>query len=81
VGKSDPQKLEDVRSVLHRNKADIIQRYRAEGVAIGKRQPRDESYVIVVYLSSRDKLPAEAVEIEGIPLHFEITGKFKLQKS
>jgi hypothetical protein len=33
----------------------------------------------VVYLKSKDDMPAEAVAIQGVPLRFVVTGEFKSQ--
>jgi hypothetical protein len=76
----DPKKLEDVRDVLNRNKKELMKRFSAEGVAIGKRNPTDDSYVLTIFLDTSRDIPTEPAEIEGIPLKFEITGKFKAQE-
>ena len=76
----DPKKLEDVRDVLNRNKKELMNRFNAEGVAIGKLNPTDNSYVLTVFLDTSRDIPTEPVEIEGIPLKFEVTGKFKAQE-
>ena len=72
--------LEEVRDVLKRNKRDLIDRLGAEGVAIGKNDPSDEEYVITVYLATGTDVPDEAQSIEGVPLKFIVSGKFKAQK-
>lgn len=74
----DPKNLEAVRELLRREKIDLIHRFGAEGVAIGKATPGGDSYVIVVYVA--EKLQGQlltAAEINGVPLRFEVTGKFR----
>jgi hypothetical protein len=76
---ADKKNLEDVRELLGRTKQELMQRYRAQGVGIGKQSPSDDHYVIVLYMESKRNIPAEPVEIEGIPLKFEVTGPIRLQ--
>lgn len=76
---ADRKNLEDVREMLGRNKRELMQRYQAQGVGIGKQSPGDDSYVIVLYMESKRSIPAEPVEVEGIPLKFEVTGPIRLQ--
>lgn len=71
--------LQEVREFFQAHKHEIILRYGAEGAGIGKQSPKDDSYVIVVYLGSRNAIPKETVILEGIPLKFEVTGRFKPQ--
>jgi hypothetical protein len=73
---ADPLELEAVRSVLASRKDELIARYRAEGAAVG-RDESGEGYAIVVYLATTELLPEEEVEVEGIPLRFEVTGRFR----
>jgi hypothetical protein len=77
----DPTRLDDVRDVLNRRKDEILRTYRAVGTGIGKQQPSDASYVIVVYLESTSDLPPGPVAVEGVSLKFEVTGPFKTQPS
>jgi hypothetical protein len=70
---ADPENLEEVRRLFAARKNEIIARYRAEGAGVGK---EDRSYVFVVYLASADLLPPEHVVIDGVPLRFEVTGRF-----
>lgn len=74
---ADPANLESVRELLHRKREELIRRYGAVGVAIGKPRLTDSSYVIVVYLPSRSNLPAAPQSVEGVPLKFEVTGRFR----
>lgn len=67
---------DEVRSVLASTKDELIGRYRAEGAGVGKDES-GESYAIVVYLATSELLPPEHVEVEGIPLRFEVTGRFR----
>jgi hypothetical protein len=70
--------LEAVREVLQRHRENIMQRYHASGVAIGKSDLGDDSYAIVVYLASAADRPSQAQSVEGVPLKFVVTGPFKL---
>jgi len=66
--------LERVQQVLERNKDEILRRYKAVGVGLGKRV---NDYIITVYLKSKNNVPTELQMIEGVPLHFEVTGEFR----
>jgi len=76
---ADPKNLDDVRQLLQQHKRELMQKYQAQGVAVGKQNLSDDSYVIVVHLASRNELPAGEAEVEGVPLKFEVTGRFKAQ--
>lgn len=71
---ADPTVLEEVRAVFRRNRSEIIARFRAHGAGVGR---EGETYAIVVYLDSEDDRPTRQVEIESVPLKFEVTGRFK----
>lgn len=73
----DPRDLEEVRALLRREKAALIMKYHAEGVAIGRGSSPD-SYAIVVYLSAARPELGDT-ELDGVPLRFEVTGKFHPQ--
>ena len=73
------KELNYVRQVLQRNKKELMRRYKAEGVGIGKKTPKDDSYIVTVFVAGPENIPTEPVEVEGIPLKFKITGKFKAQ--
>lgn len=73
---ADPLDLEAVRSVLAASKDELIARYRAEGAGVGK-DAAGTGYAIVVYLATSELMPDEHVEVEGIPLRFEVTGRFR----
>lgn len=72
------KQLEDVRAYLQTHKQEIIDEYSASGVAIGKSNSMDDTYVIVVYLTDKKLQPEQPVIKDGIPLKFEITGPFVL---
>lgn len=72
---SDPIDLATVRAVLERHRDDLLQRYRANGVGIGK---DGSDYTIVVYVSTRDNAP---IKLEGVPVKFEVAGPFTALKS
>lgn len=71
--------LESIRTYLNKNKNEIMQTYKAHGVAIGKEDPNDMNYIIVVYLDSKSQIPTEPVMRDGIPLKFIATGPFNIQ--
>lgn len=72
---ADPRSLESVRAVLAAHRDELVQRFSASGIGIGRPDPGG-SYVITVYLaSSRDVPTVDA--IDGVPLRFEVTGPFR----
>jgi hypothetical protein len=73
---ADPLDLQAVRSVLASRKDELISRYRAEGAGVGKEES-GTGYAIVVYVATSELVPEEHVEVEGIPLRFEVTGRFR----
>ena len=76
----DQTNLETVRAFLKNHKEEIIKRYQAEGVAIGKEHPDDKDYVIVVYLHDAKQKPNDPVILDNIKLKFEVTGSFILHR-
>ena len=72
--------LEGVRDVLARRKRELIERYKAEGAAIGKARPNDSMYVITIYVADRRSVPDGSLEVEGVPLKFVVSGKFEAQE-
>jgi hypothetical protein len=70
----DPQ---IVGQVLDRHRDEIVRRFNATGSGVGKRDPADDTHVIVVYLRSADDIPADPVFIEGIPVKFVVTGEIR----
>jgi hypothetical protein len=72
------KELKSVRQYLAMHKKEIMDAYLAEGVAIGKMNPKDEAYAIVVYLRDKQSLPEYAVKRDGISFKFEITGQYVL---
>lgn len=73
----DATDIEAVRVYLRAHRSEIIERYQAEGVGIGRLTDDDPRYAIVVYLDSENKRPIESVVLEGIPIKFEVTGRFQ----
>jgi hypothetical protein len=71
---TDSNQLESVRSVFRRSKDSLIETYEAQGAGVGK---EGDDYVIVVYLSSSRRRPVDPVSVEGVPVKFEVTGRFK----
>jgi len=75
---TDPRNLEAVRALLQRRRHELIGQYQAAGVGIGR---ENDVYVIVVYLKSARQRPAEGRDLEGVPLKFEVTGRFTTQSA
>lgn len=76
----DNSDLAGVRNYFKLHKQEIMQRYQAHGIAIGKKHPEDNAYVIVVYLDNGLAVPQGPITLDGIELKFEVTGQFTLQK-
>ena len=76
---ANPKDIESVRVYFDQHKHEIIDRFNATGAGIGKNDPTDDGYVIVVYLKTNKDLPAEPVILDDIPIKFEVTGGFELQ--
>lgn len=74
VDRRDP---EQVSRVLDRHREEIVRTYGAIGSAVGKRDPADDEYVIVVYLRSAEEIPPQPVSIEGVPVKFVVTGEVR----
>jgi len=74
---ANPANLEEVRALFQARKAELIAQYHAEGAGIGK-GPGGE-YEIVVYLADEKARPAQSATLEGVPIRFEVTGKFQPQ--
>ena len=72
---ADPFDLESIRVLVKERGQEIIEKYNAEGIGIGKAYPGATSYVIVVYLAFKGRSIDEQEGFEGIPLKFEVTGK------
>ncbi len=73
----DASNLDHVRQVLEQHREEILARYHAVGVGIGKFNLSDPGYVITVYLESASDRPTAPGSIEDVPLKFEVTGTFK----
>jgi hypothetical protein len=67
-----------VRRVLDAHRQEIMQRFHAVGVGLGR---DGADYVVTVFLSSEDDRPRVEVSIEGVRLKFEVTGPFRAQSS
>ena len=73
---ADAANLEFVRGVLNRHREELRQRFRAVGIGIGKQAPSSAQHAIVVYLANSGDMPSEPVEVESVPVRFEVTGEF-----
>jgi hypothetical protein len=74
---SDPEDLRAVQALLERRRDELIARYDAAGVGIGR---EGGDYVIVVYLKSEKHRPREEVALEGVQLKFMVTGPFTIRR-
>lgn len=72
---TDAMDKQAVRDFFEARKREIIHRYHATGAGIGRPDPNGP-YVIVVYLESQAAVPAEPINLDGVPIRFEVTGKF-----
>lgn len=66
-----------VRAVLERNKLELIARYDAAGVGIGR---EGDDTVIVIYLKTEQPPPLGEIAVEGVPLKFVVTGPFTINR-
>jgi hypothetical protein len=73
---TDAGDLQAVRALLSAHREELMRRYKAHGVGVGR---EGETYVIVVYLDSAAQRPDGDVKLEGVPLKFEVTGPFTTQ--
>lgn len=69
--------IDTVRAVLERSRPELIARYDAAGVGIGR---EGEGCVIVVYLKSDRHQPPGETALEGVPLKFVVTGPFTIRR-
>jgi hypothetical protein len=81
LSESRGAELEQVRSVLERNQAELLSRPGVVGAGIGACRNGCDGYLIVVYVVSARDIPQQPAAIEGIPLRFEATGPFVLRSS
>lgn len=76
---ADPANLEETRALFQAQRTALIKKYRAEGAGIGRSQ--SGQYEIVIYLAKPNDIPAQPVILDGVPIRFEVTGKFNLQRN
>ena len=70
--------LGSVRRVRDRHRDELLDRFQAVGLGIGKRDADDGGgYVLVVYLDSERHRPEVPVSVEGVPIRFEVTGRVR----
>lgn len=74
----DATNLDEVRKLLSEKKRELMDRYSAEGVAIGKDEDSN-AYALVVYLEKPQDSPKEPQELDGVPIKFKVTGRFNAQ--
>ncbi len=74
-----PTDLETFQAALADVKTEIIEEFDAQGVGIGRTAAKD-GYVVVVYLAEGREAASLPEAFAGLPLRFEVTGEFSLQK-
>jgi len=67
--------LERVRAALERHRSEILERFRATGVGIG-RDP-DGEYVIRAYLLRGADIPRGPIAVDGVAVRFVVTGPIR----
>jgi hypothetical protein len=73
----DTSELTRVREVKRRCERRLLRETQgATGVAVGQDGGRP---VIVVFVESADQIPEAAVEVEGVPVRFRASGRFRAQ--
>lgn len=75
---ADSRSLEYARAVLRQHRMELLRDHGAVGVGIG-RPDQTGRYGITVYVQHPSDMPAQPQELEGVPLHFEITEEFRPQ--
>jgi hypothetical protein len=72
---ANPSNLDDVRALLALRKDELLKRYNANGIAVGKSTTNPNQYAIVVYVQS----PPDSTKnsIEGVELRLVGAGPFK----
>ncbi|EEP73942.1 hypothetical protein MCAG_04269 [Micromonospora sp. ATCC 39149] len=68
--------LDAARRVLAARRADIVRRYSASGAGIGRPDPTGP-YVITVYVTDPALVPGGPERVDGVHLHFVLTGPFR----
>jgi hypothetical protein len=73
---ADAYSLDSVRDVVSQRRSEIMHRFDAHGVGIGRPDPAGP-YVISVYVTADADIPADPQSADGIPLHFVVTGQIR----
>jgi len=76
----DPRDLAAVRAWLARHRHDVMRRYGARGIGVG-RAPDGTRYVLVLYLDRAPTAQTIPAVLDGIPVRIEITGPFTAHPS
>ena len=75
---TDATPLTYARQVRNRHRDELLGRFQAVGLGIGKQDAADGGgYAIVVYLDSERDRPKVPVSVEGVPVRFEVTGQVR----
>ena len=61
--------LEQARAVLHQHRSELMERFGATGIGIGKDEGSG-GHVISVYLETVDQFPSEQAVVGEVPLRF-----------
>lgn len=68
--------LDQARAVLQQHKAELMERFGATGIGIGKDEA-EGGHVISVYLETGERFPSEPLVVDDVPLRFVVTGPIK----
>lgn len=74
MSQQQQQQLERTRAVLARHRERLVEEHGATGSGIGRDGDR---YVIVLYVESPRGEAEPLPEIEGVPVQFRVTGRFR----
>jgi hypothetical protein len=72
-----PLDLENIRTIFHQDKNEIIKEYGGTGAGIGK---KNNEYCIVVYVDDDKKKSDKTLFWKNIPVRIEYVGKIIIQK-
>ncbi|MEV1154402.1 hypothetical protein AB0J27_03200 [Micromonospora chokoriensis] len=73
---AEPGSLDAVRATLAAHRADLTRRFAAVGTGIGRPDPSGP-YVITVYVSDPALVAVTSESVDGVALHFVLTGPFQ----
>lgn len=69
--------LENIRTIFHQDKNEIIKKYGGTGAGIGK---RNNEYIIVIYVDDEKQKSNETLFWKNVPIQLKYVGKIRIQK-